>query len=209
MIEMLMAISVMAIIGMSVAAASMAMTNAYDSGQEYYECLQTGRITALRLEQTLRKALLVTDVADEAVWIWREDTDGDGQINLSEVSMIGRDSRTNELVEYYIEFPGYASDLDDVINPSQATADYTAASRGSYPAWTIITVLAENVSAFAVSVAPDAPTTTTIGITLTVAQGGREMTIRSAVNLRADWTNRLAWVVDSGWPDGGYWVLTN
>lgn len=205
---MLMAMSVMAILGMSVAGASMAMTNAYDSGQEYYECIQTGRIAALRLERMLRKALLVTDAKDEALWIWREDTDGNEQINLSEVSLITLARGSGQLVEYRLEFPEN-SPLDVALNPSEAMADYITASIEYYPAFTITTVLAENVTQFDVSVAPDVPTTTTVGITMTVSQSDRKMTLRSAVNLRADWTNRLGWVVDSGWPGGGYWVLVN
>ena len=125
------------------------------------------------------------------------------------MSLITRPRYADALVEYRIEFPEAAAALDVVLTPSQATENYITAYFNTYQAFTITTELAQNVTSFTVSVSPDVPTTTTVGISMTVSQDNREMTLRSAVGLRADWTNRLGWVSDGGWPDGGYWVLVN
>ena len=208
LIEMVMAVAITAITGVCIAGASMALSTAYDSGQEYYECIQTGRVTMLRLEQMLRQSLLVTDTRLGSLWIWREDTDGNGQINLSELSTIVRDPRTQELVEVHYEVPDYFYDygFDDSIELHEATATQAVTFLQYYSSYVAMTVLAENVSYFEATVSPEAPLTKTVGVTLTIGQGGRELTIRTAVNLRADQTDRVAWVP---YDDGGHWMLVN
>ncbi len=119
LIEVVMAVSIMSMIGLCIAGAAMALSTGYENGQDYYECIQTSRVTMLRLEEMLRNSLLVTDANNiGGLWVWREDTNGDKQMNTSEVSIISRDRLANRLVERRVAFPSNWSEWVVRLNDS-------------------------------------------------------------------------------------------
>jgi len=210
----MMAVGIMSIIGLSIAGASIALTNAYDNGQEYYECIQTGRVTMLRLEEMVRNSLLITDANNiGGLWVWREDTNGDKEMNISEVSIISHDRTSNRLVEKRVAFPDWWSELvvrlhDSPLELYEVTEAYIWQILYFRDSYIVETLLAENVTDFNVIVSPAAPLTKTVGLRMTVGQGRRELTIHSAVSLRADQTDRVAWVPGEQWSPG-YWILAD
>ena len=215
LIEVVMAVAIMSIIGLSIAGASMALSNAYDNGQEYYECIQTARVTMLRLEEMVRTSLLVTDAnMYGSFWLWREDTNGDGRINVSELSWIMWNAQKRELYHNRVEFPDYWSSYmadmhDTVVDVNQATSENIVMFvYGSYGTYLSKTVLADDVTNFNVAASPEAPLAKTVTITMTIMRGGREITLRSAASLRADRTDHVAWVPDGYWGPG-YWTLVD
>jgi len=212
LIEMVMAISITAIIGMSIAGASMALSTAYENGQDYYQCLQTGRITMARLEQILRKSLLIGGTGPDLMWLWREDTNGDGGINLTEISTIAYDRQNKTLKEIHLEFPSTWPEsmlkvADRSLTLYEVTAQYASISsfRSCYGPIMKNTVLAENVVDFTVAPWPYPPITKAIGVTMTVRQSDRTLTVRSAAKLRGDTVDRVAFAFGGG--QSGHWVL--
>ena len=209
-----MAVSIMSIIGLCVAGAAMALSTGYENGQDYYECIQTGRVTMLRLEEMLRNSLLVTDANNSGgLWVWREDTNGDKEMSISEVSIIRHDRTSRRLVEMRVAFPSNwsASAIrlhDSPLEIRRATEVYIQHILYFRNSYMVETVLAENVTDFNVTVSPAAPLTRTVGVRMTVSQGSRELTVHSAVSLRADQTDRVAWVPVDQWQQG-YWILTD
>lgn len=209
-----MAVSIMSMIGLCIAGAAMALSTGYENGQDYYECIQTSRVTLLRLEEMLRNSLLVTDANNiGGLWVWREDTNGDKEMNISEVSIISHDPAVNRLVEMRVAFPSNWSESvvslhDSPLELRRATEVYMPHILYFRNSYIVETVLAENVTDFDVTISPAAPLTKTVGMRMTVGQGSRELTVHSAVSLRADQTDRVAWVpADQHNP--GYWILTD
>ena len=85
LIEVTMAMVVISVIGLTVAGVAMALSTAQDNSQDYYQCIQTGRVSMLRLQDMLRRARLVTEVFDTGLVIWESDTNGNRTIDLSEL----------------------------------------------------------------------------------------------------------------------------
>jgi len=212
LIEVMMATAIISIIGLSIAGASIALANAYDNGQEYYECVQTGRVTMLRLEEMVRTSLLVTDAnIYSALWLWREDSNGDGRINVSEISVIIWTYHGGNLYHNRVVFPDYWPEwmvemYDSEIDINQVNSENIMMFVYGYEPYLSETLLADDVMSFDVSASPEAPLTKTVTITMAVTRGGREVTLRSAVNLRADRTDHVGWVTDGS---TGYWTLVD
>lgn len=209
-----MAVSIMSIIGLCIAGAATALATGYENGQDYYECIQTSRVTMLRLEEMLRNSLLVTDANNiGGLWVWREDTNGDKEMNMSEISIISHNRAANQLVEKRVVFPNNWSEWvvrlhNSPLEPYQMTEAYTWQVFYFRNSYIVETVLAENVTDFDVTLSPAAPFTRTVGIRMMVSQGSRQLTVHSAVSLRADQTDRVAWVpADQHNP--GHWILTD
>ncbi len=207
---MMMAVSIMGLIGLSVGGAAVALSSGYDNGQEQYECLQTGRVTLLRLERLLRSSLLVTDVNRFGIWLWREDTNGDGQINVTEVTMIGWNRGSDVLHEYSVVFPDHWSDFWKSLYDAQMAVDDVKSSNTSffstYSQYITDTPLADNVTNFQADSDEDAPMVKMLRISMTTSQGEQEVTLQTAVSLRAGRTDHLAWV---DYYDSGYWLLVD
>ena len=204
LVEVTIAIVVIAVIGVTVAGVAAALSNAYSSSDEYYRCVQTGRIIMLRMGDTLRRSRLVTDTSDTALMFWHEDTNGNRYINITELTMIGWDADTQYLLQYQLEFPEHWPQWRK--NLFNGLVPIAIATMSAWPVqwyhtlWGKTTLLAENVSDFSVRVDTADPETQQVWLEMTVACGERSLTIRDSIRLRADWTDRLKKV---GW----FWTL--
>jgi prepilin-type N-terminal cleavage/methylation domain-containing protein len=204
LVELIIGASLMALVGLAVAMATAAFSNAYEASQDYNECLQSCRVNMIRLERMMRRSLLVIYADDHAMWIWREDTNGDGEMGLSETSLIAWEPSVKEIHEYRLGFPGNWSDdrrsVFDVSIPSwdlsSATDIYEYHFRRSRFRQT--TVLAEGVTEFFLTVDPQAPYAEFVAISMTIERGRRSVAIRSAVTMRNNWTEFVEWSED-GW----------
>ncbi len=199
LLELLLAMGVLVVVALAVVGVGSALSGGIAENQDYYQCLQGGRITLLRLEDMIRRSLLVADGDDHVIWIWREDTNQDSKMNLSETSLIFWEPGPGELVEYRIEFPESWSDRKRRQNDREirswlyGSADlvyWFYFERSSYAARR---VLVDGVSDFGVHTTPNAPYGELVTINVTLSRGNRTLTLRSAVKLRDNWGEYVEW----------------
>jgi prepilin-type N-terminal cleavage/methylation domain-containing protein len=190
--EFVMALTITSIIGLSAAGVSVAMSSANSQLQNYYESVAAARSMFNRVQDTLRKARLVTYASGGNVMVWAADTNGDGQINNDEVVQWSYNSGTQQIVEYRIVYP---ASVRSALNVTQPLYNYTSA--GGLPsgsaamtgsAYCTTTVLATGVTAFQAVLKGTAPTATLLKLSVTIGSGNQAVTLRSATDLRADST---------------------
>ena len=194
--ELVVSVAITAVIASAVAGLAMALSTASEHGRDRYLSLQTARIAMLNVRDLIRKAKLVTTCDGTSMVLWAEDSNGNGSINLTEVSLVGRDSSLEQIRMHRIVFPDHWSEetkasldieleLDDLTDLDDVLAVLEASSYDQ------ITVLAGDVRSFNVRVSPAAPMTELVGLTITVGPAERAVTLRTAVHLPADVTDRV------------------
>ena len=196
LLETTLAISVIAIMGLTAAGVAMALSNSYHGSKDYYQCVQVSRVALVRLSNSLRIAELVTDASSDSVMIWREDTNDDGQINASELSVIHFDSQSQRILQDSIVFPGAWSEAQKAIFDSTfplASATLSVWSSVQNSIYLTSTPVAEGVEAFAVQVSPAAPLAKIVAFQMTVGNEGKSLTSREAVTIRAGQVSRVVW----------------
>ncbi len=204
--ELLIAVALMAVVGVVLAGATVGFTNAYQNSQDYHHCLQTARVNVAHLESTVRKALLVVYADSHALWVWREDATGDGMMNLSETSLFTWDGSSRELHEYRLVYPvGWSAGrraMYDVAIPSWylTTNSKSLETYFQLARYSDVRVLAEGVTEFTVQVEPQSPHAEFVALTMTIQHGRRSITVRSAVTMRDNWAAYVRW-------NGSQWEL--
>ncbi len=205
LLEVMLAIAVIAVMGLSIAGVSMALSTAYENSQDQYQCTQAGRIVMLRLEQTFRQAHLITDAAGSSVILW-SDANADGDINISELTALMWSSRSQTLMRYRIQFPEswseYRKALYDTKLPLSVATFKNMARSPYFRLYREETLLAEQVENFAIGLSPAVPLTTAASIEMTITKDQGSLALRSGASLRADQTHRVQ-------PSGGGYVLTD
>ncbi len=196
LIEMTMAMVVMSVIGLTVGGVAMALSTAQNSSQDYYQCIQTGRVSMLRLQDLLRRAKLVTDVSDTGLVIWESDANGDGAINLPELKLVSWDGSSQQVTRHCVKPPpGDPKLMYQVRVPLYlATFESWPGVRSGLASMIEEVVLAENVESFSVRATPAAPRAKSISFQITIRLGDRSLTLHDGVSLRADWTDRVEMV---------------
>jgi type II secretory pathway pseudopilin PulG len=201
LLELTIAMTITAVTGLSVAGVAMVLGETSDSGQDFYQSLQTGRITVMKIQAIIRGAKLVTASTSTSLVLWADDANGDGQINLSETVVLTFDAESGEIRFYRVVFPqtmdsttkqalDVTKPLVDIMNLSGVTDTVTGNAHND------LTVLATDVTAFRLSVWPAVPLTRLVRFQLTVGTGSSAVTLRSAASTRAGATGRVQ-VVDS------------
>ncbi len=203
--ELVMAIAVTAVIGLVISGVSVALTNAYASTQNFYKCLSSARSAMINIQAAIKDAKLVTLMGDGSMVLWTADMNSDGAINLSELTVLKRDSESNRINEYSISYPeSFTKDMKKALDSKLTLAEAMQASiistiTNSQYAQT--QTLAQDATAFSVSADVQAPLTTLVKIELAVADETDEgVTLRSAASLRAPFTEYV------GIADGEYVV---
>jgi prepilin-type N-terminal cleavage/methylation domain-containing protein len=203
LLELLMAVSLLAIIAIAVTSVSMALSGGMEHNRDYYHCLQSTRVGLLRIEDMVRHAALIADADDDILWVWCEDSNQDGKMNLSETALIRWESATRQLVEYRSEVPGGSgkgkkgkSSDKEIKSWLYGHADWVYQFYFANSSSTVRTVLADDVTHFRVESTPNAPYGEFVTLSMTVAKGDRDMTLRSAVKLRDNWGEYIQWSDD-------------
>ncbi len=194
--ELVVSVAITAVIGSAVAGLAMALSTASEHGRDRYLSLQTARIAMLNVRGIIRKAKLVTACDGTTMVLWAEDANGNGKINRTEVVLVGRDSSLEQIRMHRIVFPDHLPEAAkaalDIELELEALTDLNAVlSLLEASLYDQITVLAGDVRSFKVSVSPAAPMTELVGLTITVGPAERAVTLRTAVHLPAEVTDRV------------------
>ncbi len=194
-VELILAMVIVSVIALSVAGISAALSSAYAHSQDYYQCIQGGRVGMRRIQKPLRKARLITACTADSLGFWGEDSNDDGIINLDEIRLISYDSVNRQVTQRRIRFPdGMDPGTKDALNVEIALHELTDISNvanyltGMYLETTPMAVQVDDFEV-APQVAP--PMTRFLKVVLNVSEGGKEMTVRSAVSLRVDMTSHV------------------
>jgi len=199
------ALVITAVTGLAVAGVSMALSVASGHGEDSFRAVQAGRSAARRISNTVRKAKLVTAATADAVAIWAGDGNGNGRINLSEMTVVEHHAGDKELKEYKVVFPDTMDEptrsaLDVELSLSSVTDVAGAKQQLGSSAYCRTFILAADVHDFRVGASPAAPRTVLLWFELTVGRGRYELTVRSAAAPRAS-------AVDSVGVSGDEYVL--
>ncbi len=194
--ELAIAAAITVVIGAAVTGVAVGLSNAQEHSEEYHRSLRNAQTASIRLPETLRRALLVTAGSDDRLVLWAEDTNDDGEINVSEVLKIYFDVATHQLIERSYIFPeAMAQDTRDALDYTLSLGevdDTSICESGSlYPQYDTKRVLANNVRSFELQFSPDSPETKMVAFGLVVGEGDNAVKIRGAARLRADQVSRV------------------
>jgi len=200
--ELMLAMLITGMVGVTVASLTVSLANAYGSGEGYGDALQGGRNMLLRVSTLGREAKLVTACSPRAVVFWAGDDNDDGEINRDELVMIYWDRTGGRSAVCMQRVDGSNNPLlRDVIPLDTACQlDQVTALLSQYEAYRETVPLAEDVLDFRVTTDVPPPQTRAVMIEVTLGKPDRPVTLRSTVALRADATAQLGHVGDE-------WVL--
>jgi len=198
-LELVIAMSITALIGLSVAGVFKVLSTAQADSSSTYQAAQGGRAAITRIAGYLQKARLITAIGPRRLLWWQRDDNGDGRINLTELMLLHYDDATDTLYTRRVELP------DDMDEQTRMALDYrvplmwaltdTGMNMILDSVWRRETVEAEDVTAVEISLLPDCPDTRVVKLQLTLGSGENSLVLRSAASLRIDRTGDVA-VVD-------------
>jgi len=196
-VEMVLAMAIASVVGLSVTAVAMTLSSAYLDGEQRHATVQTGRIALSRIESYINRAKLVTFADDGTILYWAGDADGDGKISLTELAEIKYtpDDRTIRLHRVVLD-ENMDAQVRAALNvpvPLNAAVGGSAGSDlvESNPR-DVSRIEAQDVDAFEVNAYPACPRTKLVTLRLVVGQGQSQGTFRGAASLRADKTSDVA-----------------
>jgi hypothetical protein len=194
--ELVVGITITAIIGLAVAGVSMALSTGHAQSEQYSEYVQSARMGVMRVGRELREASLVTAYDSNTLILWGGDANGDGDINTDELVSISYDASTRQIVKYQKVYPSYWPDwLVDLLNFDLDLDEVdNANSVESYLKYGLLaesTVLATDVRSFDVTTGADAPVSRLVKVRLSVGDSDRALTVNTSMKLRADKTHRV------------------
>lgn len=189
--ELVMAMSITAVIGMSIAGVSVALSNAYADTQDFYKSLSSARSAMINIQSTIKNAGLVTAIDGDSIVLWHSDTNSDGKINISELTVLNFDSASNKINQYTIKYPSnFSEKMQAALDSEVALAEVMRSSIISSimnNQYAESRILASKATAFKISSDIAPPLTTLVKIELTATgDNGEDVTLRSAASLRAD-----------------------
>ena len=208
LVELLMAISITAMVGLVVTGASVALSSAYSRGEDSYECLQTARAAMRHLRREFEKTPLVFDTFSGGAVLayWGGDSNGNRQIDVTEVRLTTFDQATGEIAIHQVVYPDdWSQFLKDAYDPefalSQAMSSNTLASWVMNSSYRQSRVIATAVESCTFSLPGDGPVSKLVRVGLTARKGACETTLQDAGALRAPVVQYVSKV-------GGVYVLT-
>jgi len=204
LVEMVLAMAVTAIVGLSVAGVSIGLSNSYANSEDYYDALQGGRSVLMQAQSLGRTAQLVTATATDSVVFWACDTNADGKINRNELTMIYWDRSGNDSVVRMERISPAATSVvvkDQVMLNTASSVASVSSLLSQYSQYRENSPLACDVLDFKVIAPTAAPKTTLLQLEITVGRKEHPLTLRSTVSLRAGDTANVG-------KANNQWVLT-
>lgn len=192
--ELVLAIALISVVGLSVATVASALANAYRQTDTMKESIQSGRSAMMNVASMIRKAKLLVAKSNGALAIWTGDANGDDAINVDELVLIRcvQDSRTVESTR--VAFPGtMPREIVMALNEAKQLleVDTIGEVRDTMNSATLANhrssrVLASDVHSFSIETDVDPPYTRLALIRITVGPPDQRIALTSSVHLRAD-----------------------
>ncbi|MBL7219074.1 MAG: prepilin-type N-terminal cleavage/methylation domain-containing protein [Phycisphaerae bacterium] len=204
--EMLMSMLVMSIISLAVVSLTTALTTAQEYSEDFYRHVQIARNSLRCIEREINRAKLITAGNSTTLVYWLEDTNGNGDIELTELRLITTDIATGRVMLHRAEFPAgwppvWKDIYDDSITVHDATVLPNAIAAITKPQWARQDALATEVASLRFTASPAIPVAQVLQIEMTVGEGPRAVELRSSASMRA---NKLA---DLYMDDGTYYLV--
>jgi hypothetical protein len=206
MIELLMAIGITSVLGLTVAGVGMGISNAYNTNESHYECMQLGRTTLATLQGQVEGAKLVGYASGSQLILWASDANNDCNINLNEIQIVKLGGGTATC---------YQVDLSSLSPSQQAAMNVTvplATLLAPNTAWTTVgknvycksTTIATGLVnlAFAANLPAASPKARMVSIDVTVGDGSTNWTLHSGAISRADVTQYITANAQGVWTMG-------
>ncbi len=205
--ELLMAVAITAMIGMSVAAVSTALSHAQASTDSMIEAISSGRYAMRSIDADVRKAVLITASGNGEMVIWTGDEYADKQINVSELVLIQSDTGNQTVERLQVVFPdsmspGHLAALN--VSRTLAYVNDVGRVRGllmmrRYSHYLTRRTLAVDVSKFEVVTDEAPPMPQLVLMRLTIGQDAQQITLTNTAHPRADATDCVSF--DDGAPE--------
>ncbi len=206
--ELLMAVAITAMIGMSVVTVSTALSSAQASTDSMIKAIGSGRYAMRSIDADVRKAGLITAAGEGEMVIWTGDEYADGQINVSELVLIQSDADNQTVERLQVVFPdSMPPDFLKALNVSRTLANVTNVgnvrallTQGTYSDYLTQRTLAVGVSNFEVVTDEVPPMPQLVLLRLAVGQDAQQITLTNTVHLRTDATEYVSFD-DGGIPE--------
>lgn len=192
LIELVIAMAITAVVATSVAGVSFALSRAYQNSEDYYLYLQSARSSLWRMTDTIQKSKLVTAVGGTYLVLWSADTNADGLIWGSGLTMYSFTG--GNLVMYRKDFSSLTNAqrqaADTAFTLTQAMNATTVQNYLTAAPYAQTVTLATNVQAasFAAVKPAAVPRAEKVDITITVGDTDRSIALNTSAWLRADKT---------------------
>lgn len=206
LVETVMSITITAMVGLTVAGASVALSSAVSDSDDYFECIQGGRNAMRQLCAEVEKSRLVV-VADNngnRLVLWAGDANKNGQIDLTELRAVDYNPSTKTVKGYAVVYPSNWSDsLREAYDPDLSLA--VAALPAVLDQWVVgnsyvqARTLATGVENLTFTLPSAGPASRLVRIRMSVQTGDREMTLQEAVALRAPATGYVTYSYYDGY----------
>ena len=211
LVELVMSISIAAIVGLAVAGAAAALSAAHSQGDEFYRSLKSGRFAVNRIQNDLRRARLVLASDAANLVYWAGDANSDRQVNVAEIGLLSYSADSDQLcLEGVVFADSMAQETRAALNTNVSLSevatveDATTLIRETYAAYQVEHLLANEVVSFSLKMDTDAPLTKLVGIVIEIGAHGSPRKFRSATRLRADATGSVGISEE----DGSYVLLS-
>ena len=190
LLELVMAMAITTMIGLSVVVASSALSAAQSSTDCLSENIQAGRVSMRTIESDLRPAKLVLSASSTtALMLWKGDINGDKVINLDEIVLLEYLSDQHLVRE--VTVTGMSSGLNTAYTLAQA-GNFSQIRQtmlsATYAGYCHTRTLAENVGSLNLVIAPAPPSSKTVLVRMQIGPADQRITLTNTINLRADCT---------------------
>lgn len=173
--ELLIALTITALVGTTATAMLFATVNATDERNDFRHVNVRTAVVKDRLADEIRASLAFLAVGANELVLWSSDGNENGAVNLDELVLIERDPGSNELRRYAVDWPaGWDQATIDAANTAYLpSADFSAAATlakgaGYFPA----AVWSTEVTAMTVTLDAATPQPARLAtITLTISAG--------------------------------------
>jgi type II secretory pathway component PulJ len=188
------AVSITAVIGLSVAGLAVSLSHAQTRSDVMNDCIQSARTAMLGMEATIRRARLLTGADETRAVAWLGDANEDAAINLNELVLTHYRSGPGTIEQWQVVFPdGMSPEMLAALNvarPLNEAGDIDGVlglmSQPLYCDYLSQRVLATNVVDFRLATDAAAPLARLAMLRLTVGPADQRMKLTNAVRLRAD-----------------------
>lgn len=212
LVELVLAISLTAVIGLAVAGVAFGISHAQASTESLTDSIQSGRTGIMRVDAQVRKARLVLATDSNTLSLWMGDLNGDLKLNLDEIVQVtfsNTGTNTNAVASAprgtlqlrQLNFAGVSDGTKAALNVPKTLSDLSTTGKinallnqTTYSSYLVTTTVATNVQSL--SVVPDlaAPFARRVLLQVKLGGGDQQINLTDSAMMRADATGNVSLV---------------